>query len=118
MKAQHATTAEWKIKTCQENGIFLDSFYITAEDNTWDDLERIVCRFPTGTGQYGEPGRINLANARLIAAAPQMLAALRAALEAMGDSYDATDAAGEEGATLWDQVADAIEAATGETWDH
>lgn len=56
--------------------------------------------------------------ARLIAAAPQMLAALRAALEAMGDSYDATDAAGEEGAALWDQVADAIETATGETWDH
>jgi hypothetical protein len=111
MKTQHATTAEWKIKTCQENGIFLDSFYITAE-------ERIVCRFPTGTGQYGEPGRINLANARLIAAAPQMLAALRAALEAMGDSYDATDAAGEEGAALWDQVANAIESATGETADY
>ena len=55
---------------------------------------------------------------RLIAAAPQMLAALRAALEAMGDSYDARDAAGEEGATLWDQVADAIEAATGETADY
>ena len=50
--------------------------------------------------------------------APQMLAALRAALEAMGDSYDATDAAGEEGAALWEQVADAIETATGETWDH
>jgi hypothetical protein len=115
MKTQHATTAEWKIKTCQENGIFLDSFYITAEDNTWDDLERIVCRFPTGTGQYGEPGRINLANARLIAAAPQMLAALRAALEAMGDSYDATDAAGEEGDALWDQVAEAIAKAEGRT---
>ena len=55
---------------------------------------------------------------RLIAAAPQMLAALRAALEAMGDSYDATDTAGEEGAALWDQVAAAIETATGETWDH
>ena len=72
MKTQHATTAEWKIQTCQENGIFLDSFYITAEDNPWDDLERIICRFPTGTGQYGEPGRINLANARLIAAAPEL----------------------------------------------
>ena len=44
--------------------------------------------------------------------------ALRAALEAMGDSYDATDAAGEEGAALWGQVADAIETATGETLDH
>ena len=58
------------------------------------------------------------ANARLIAAAPQMLSALRAALEAMGDSYDATDAAGEEGAALWDQVANAIESATGESADY
>ena len=55
---------------------------------------------------------------RLIAAAPQMLSALRAALEAMGDSYDATDAAGEEGAALWDQVANAIESATGESADY
>jgi len=55
---------------------------------------------------------------RLIAAAPQMLAALRAALEAMRDSYDARDAAGEEGAALWDQVANAIESATGETADY
>jgi hypothetical protein len=55
---------------------------------------------------------------RLIAAAPQMLAALRAALEAMGDSYDATDTAGEEGAALWDQVAEAIASATGETADY
>ena len=58
------------------------------------------------------------ANTRLIAAAPQMLSALRAALEAMGDSYDATDAAGEEGAALWDQVANAIESATGESADY
>ena len=55
---------------------------------------------------------------RLIAAAPQMLAALRAALEAMGDSYDATDAAGEAGASVWDQVANAIESATGESADY
>ena len=64
-----------------------------------------------------EHGSIS-ANARLIAAAPQMLAALRAALEAMGDSYDATDAAGEEGASVWDQVANAIETATGESADY
>jgi hypothetical protein len=55
-----------------------------------------------------------LANARLIAAAPQMLEALRAALEAMGDTYDARDAAGTEGEQLRDQIAEAIAAATGE----
>jgi hypothetical protein len=71
-----------------------------------------VCKMVTGWNTEEDK-----ANARLIAAAPQMLAALRAALEAMGDSYDATDA-GEEGAALWDQVANAIETATGETWDH
>ena len=72
-----------------------------------------VCDIQTGWNTEEDQ-----ANARLIAAAPQMLAALRAALEAMGDSYDATDAAGEEGAALWDQVAEAIATATGETWDH
>ena len=55
-----------------------------------------------------------LANARLIAAAPQMLEALRSALEAMGDTYDARDAAGTEGDQLREQIAEAITAATGE----
>ena len=54
------------------------------------------------------------ANARLIAAAPQMLEALRSALEAMGDTYDARDAAGTEGDQLREQIAEAITAATGE----
>jgi len=53
------------------------------------------------------------ADARLIAAAPQMLEALRSALDAMGDYYDATDAAGEEGANLHDIIAAAITAAIG-----
>jgi len=58
------------------------------------------------------------ANARLIAAAPQMLEALRAALEAMGDTYDARDAEGTEGEHLRDQIAEAIAAATGEAADY
>jgi hypothetical protein len=62
----------------------------------------------------GKSANETLANARLIAAAPQMLEALRAALEAMGDTYDARDAAGTEGEQLRDQIAEAIAAATGE----
>jgi len=42
-----------------------------------------------------------------------MLEALRSALDAMGDYYDATDAAGEEGANLHDIIAAAITAAIG-----
>ena len=46
-------------------------------------------------------------NARLIAAAPLMLNALRAALEAIGDSDD-------DGESVRDIIADAIAKATGE----
>lgn len=74
------TPGPWAIETCNENGPFLDSFYLSAQVKTWDgnDDERIVCRFPTGTGQFSETGRENLANARLISAAPDMFDALRA----------------------------------------
>ena len=72
-----------------------------------------VCNMVTGWNTEEDK-----ANARLIAAAPQMLAALRAALEAMGDSYDARDAAGPEGEQLRDQIAEAIASATGETADY
>jgi hypothetical protein len=68
MKNTH-TPGPWVIQTCNVNGPFLDSFFISTE-------ERIVCRFPTGTGQFSETGQENLANARLIAAAPDLLSAL------------------------------------------
>jgi hypothetical protein len=114
------TPGPWAVNICNENGPSLDSFYLSTAAQTWDgnEEERIVCRFPTGTGQFSDTGRENLANARLIAAAPQMLEALRAALEAMGDTYDARDAAGTEGEQLRDQIAEAIAAATGEPADY
>ena len=72
-----------------------------------------VCDIQTGWNTEEDQ-----ANARLIAAAPQMLAALRAALEARGDSSAARDAAGTDGAQLRDQIAEAIASATGETADY
>ena len=65
--------------------------------------------------KYGEH-ELNLiadANARLIAAAPTMLAALRTALEAIGDTYDARDS-DDDGESLRDIITAAIAAATGE----
>ncbi len=47
-----------------------------------------------------------------------MLEALQAALEAIGDTYDARDAEGTEGEQLRDQIAEAIAAATGEPADY
>jgi hypothetical protein len=52
-------------------------------------------------------------NARLIAAAPTMLDALRTALQAIGDTYDARDN-DEQGEMVRDIIAGAIAAATGE----
>jgi hypothetical protein len=54
-----------------------------------------------------------MANARLIAAAPLMLAALRTALEVIGDAYAARDS-DDDGESVRDIIADAIAAATGE----
>lgn len=81
------TPGPWAIETCNENGPFSDSFYLSAQVKTWDgnDDERIVCRFPTGTGQFSETGREHLANARLISAAPDMFDALQAIVDAFGD---------------------------------
>ena len=65
--------------------------------------------------KYGEH-ELNLiadANARLIAAAPTMLNALRVALEALGDTYAAMDS-DDDGESVRDIIADAIAKATGE----
>jgi len=64
---------------------------------------------PTGASTEEEA----IANARLIAAAPLMLAALRTALEAIGDTYAARDS-DDDGESVRDIIADAIAKATGE----
>lgn len=71
---QH-TNGPWAIETCNENGPYLDSFYLSAQVKTWDgnDDQRIICRLPTGTGQFSDIGRENIANARLISTAPELL---------------------------------------------
>jgi hypothetical protein len=78
MKNTLHTPGPWAIHTCNENGPSLDSFYLSTTAQTWDgnEEERIICRFPTGTGQFSDMGRENLANARLISAAPDLLSTL------------------------------------------
>jgi hypothetical protein len=84
MKISNRTGGKWEIKKCEESGPFLDSFYISSQVETWDgnEEERIICHLPTGTGQFSETGRENLANARLISAAPDMFDALQAICDA------------------------------------
>jgi hypothetical protein len=91
------TPGPWKFN---DNGIYVGNAHWIAKAKTY------------------ETTREQTANFRLIAAGPQMLEALRAALEAMGDTYDARDAAGTEGEQLRDQIAEAIAAATGEPADY
>jgi hypothetical protein len=90
MNTQQHTSAPWSIHTCKENGPSLDSFYLSTTAKTWDgnEEERIVCRFPTGTGQFSDMGRENLANARLISSAPDLLDALDWALRQIEDDLD------------------------------
>lgn len=87
MNTTNHTLGHWEIETCNENGPFLDSFYIQTDAKHWDgnDIKRIICRFPTGTGQFGEIGREHLANANLISACPDMFDALQAICDAFGD---------------------------------
>ena len=87
MNTKNHTPGHWEIEICEENGPFWDSFYIQTDSKHWDgnDIKRIICRFPTGTGQFGEMGRENLANAQLITAAPDMFDALQAIVDALGD---------------------------------
>ncbi len=75
MKNTLHTPGPWVIHTCNKNGPSLDSFYLstTAQTGDGNEEERIICRFPTGTGQFSEMGRENLANAHLISAAPDLL---------------------------------------------
>jgi hypothetical protein len=90
MKNTLHTDGPWAINTCNENGPSLDSFYLSTTAQTWDgnEEERIVCRFPTGTGQFSDMGRENLANARLISSAPDLLDALDWALRQIEDDLD------------------------------
>jgi hypothetical protein len=62
---------------------------------------------------FGDTEEEANANARLIAAAPQMLNALHTALDAIGDTYEARDN-DSQGEMIRDIIAAAIEAATGE----
>lgn len=92
MSTQH-TPGPWKFN---DHGIYVENGHWIAKAKTY------------------EITREQTANFRLIAAGPQMLEALQAALEAIGDTYDARDAESTEGEQLRDQIAEAIAAAAGE----
>lgn len=62
----------YAVHLCQEPGIFNQSYFVTAlRPNGFRNEEIIICRLPTGAGLYSQ----QLANARLLAAAPDLLQA-------------------------------------------
>lgn len=85
---------KWTVEECREEGIFNGSYMITAPYPNWpDDPEEriIICRLPTGTGKFGP----HYANAQLIAAAPELLAALTRLLE-LCEAGEGSDQYGQE----------------------
>ena len=115
MKTTNHTPGTWEIETCNENGPFLDSFYIQTDSKHWDgnDIKRIICRFPTGTGQFGEMGRENLANANLIAGAPDLLSALQEAYNAIAWDIPGGNLSDTDSEALLDTIRAAIAKAEG-----
>ncbi len=116
MKKTLHTPGPWAIHTCNENGPSLDSFYLSTTAQTWDgnEEERIICRFPTGTGQFSDMGRENLANAHLISAAPDLLSALEGAYNAIAWDIPGGNLSDQEEETLLDVIRAAIAKAKGE----
>ncbi len=104
MTTQH-TPGPWSLGDTQ-SARFPPSVYADRTDELGRGYWTEVAQVKSNT----EPER--QANARLIAAAPTMLATLQAVLESMGDYYDATDAAGDEGGSLHDLVESTIRQAT------
>jgi hypothetical protein len=116
MKNTLHTPGPWAIHTCNENGPSLDSFYLSTTAQTWDGNEedRIICRFPTGTGQFSDMGRENLANARLIASAPDLLSALESAYNAIAWDIPGGNLSDQEEDALLDVIREALRKAKGE----
>ena len=64
-------TERWKLEECHEVGIFNGSYMITRPDEQWPDdpdERKVVCRLPTGCGQFSE----QLPYAKLLANAPEL----------------------------------------------
>jgi hypothetical protein len=103
------TPGPWRVREATERGIFYQSYVIGPPIDWPSDGEQIACRTPTGLG-----GRY-LANARLIAAAPDMLEALDeadtafAAFNVCGDCPQTRGAIRE----AWAKVSAAYAKATG-----
>jgi hypothetical protein len=93
----------------------LDKDWDPFDNSTWaifDDFGTTIAHVESWDGD-AETEKQARANAKLLTAAPLMLEALRAALDALGDTYDARDN-DNQGESIRDIVAGAIAMATGE----
>ena len=106
------TPTPWEIHTCNENGPFLDSLFLSTPVD-YNECERIICRFPTGTGQFSDMGRENLANAHLISASPDLLSALESAYNAIAWDIPGENLSDQDEEALLDVIRAAIAKAKG-----
>jgi hypothetical protein len=93
----------------------LDKDWDPFDNATWaifDDFGTTIAHVESWDGDE-ETEKQATANAMLLTAAPTMLSALQAALEAIGDTYDARDS-DDDGESIRDIITAAIAKATGE----
>lgn len=110
MSGKH-TPGPWKLSAMRTEEGFSSNCYKSVNGERWGQLANIVVRFKGNAKESPE----GLANATLIAAAPDMLEALEEAYDLLADYVPSTPIREAKHASMVSKTAAAIAKAKGET---